>query len=896
MTPRWMPRAIDAPERYESEIAELKRLRAGIRKELGDVWSGVDLEPAQLRAWLAEHPDALASKGAQDIARPFRELLKSGAWRELEPIGLSVKAASGELHVEGDGRRVIARGGIPETDVYTVKFRTGAGKADRIRLEALTHESLGGGGPGRTAHGNFVLSQVRVKVKPEGGDERGVKLVSAKADYSQPNYPVSGALNSSAKGWGVGLGGNVDRTAWFAFAEPVKLPKGGEWTVIMDFRLGTQHVLGRFRLGVGGESLNDGALGDETVVRRWLELTEEWRKTRADRLKRNERFTVLSDFSEPGFPAGWIVEGKGMEHGHVRDGGLLVALEGEALVSQLLPRGYHTHALSSKLPGALRVPNPKRIPGGRARVKITGGDWAGRLAVPQNALLNEGPTFFDPSKPPQWTPVDASVGLSNGVTRVLTEFVTASLNPNFPPRTGVARSGKVRLPDKDEGVNKRSWFSVTGIAADDSGAAMVETLDEFEALYINGPAPQTAGAVWARLSAWLTGVVDRWRGRRSTSGDVGVLNWMLQVGLLPNNARSAPVVADLVDRYREVEGRIGFARSANSMDERDLEPVNYRLNVRGDVYQEGDAVRRDFLEAFAGKHGVGEAPGSGRLALAEYLSGPDNPQTARVYVNRVWQWVFGKGIVRTPSDFGKLGDRPSHPELLDWLAIRFVNEGWSTKKLIRRLVLSRTFRQSGAVQSAAKEKDPANRLLHHYPTRRLEAEAIRDSMLAVSGRLDRRLYGRPINPPRRAEDAKKRLFAGPLDSHGRRSLYQEMSIMQPPELLVGFNLPDLKLPTGCRDETNVPAQALTLLNDPLTHHLAGVWAERLLGMENQDAGERIAGMFRTAFGREPSAEETRRWLDAARQMAGDGTLLKDAAVWSELAHTVFNAKEFIYYR
>ncbi len=371
---------------------------------------------------------------------------------------------------------------------------------------------------------------------------------------------------------------------------------------------------------------------------------------------------------------------------------------------------------------------------------------------------------------------------------------------------------------------------------------------------------------------------------------------MLQVGLLPNNARSAPVVADLVDRYREVEGRIGFARSANSMDERDLEPVNYRLNVRGDVYQEGDAVRRDFLEAFAGKHGVGEAPGSGRLALAEYLSGPDNPQTARVYVNRVWQWVFGKGIVRTPSDFGKLGDRPSHPELLDWLAIRFVNEGWSTKKLIRRLVLSRTFRQSGAVQSAAKEKDPANRLLHHYPTRRLEAEAIRDSMLALSGRLDRRLYGRPINPPRRAEDAKKRLFAGPLDSHGRRSLYQEMSIMQPPELLVGFNLPDLKLPTGCRDETNVPAQALTLLNDPLTHHLAGVWAERLLGMENQDAGERIAGMFRKAFGREPSAEETRRWLDAARQMAGDGTLLKDAAVWSELAHTVFNAKEFIYYR
>ena len=895
MTARWMPRAIDAPERYESEIAELKRLRAEIRKELGKVWSGVDLEPAQLRAWLAERPDALASRGPEDIARPFREFLKGGEWKGLKAEGLRASATSGELRIEDEGRTVIAHGKIPLTDSYTVQFRSEAGEADRLRLEALTHESLGSGGPGRTAHGNFVLSQVRVKVKPEGGREREVKLVAAKADYSQPNYPVSGALNSAGRGWGVGLGGNVDRTAWFSFAEPVKLPQGGEWTVIMDFRLGTQHVLGRFRLGVGGESPSDGALADGPAVRRWTELSEEWRKTRADRLKRNDPFTVLTDFSEPGFPEGWVVEGKGMEHGHVRDGGLLVALEGEAVVSQLLPRGYHTHALSSKLPGALRAPDPKRIPGGRARVKITGGEWAGRLAVPQNALLNEGPTFFDPSKPPQWTPVDASVGLSNGVTRVLTEFVTASLNPNFPPRTGVARLGKVRLPDTDEGLDKRSWFSVTGIAANRSGAAMVETLDEFEGLY-EGRNPDSAAEVWGRLSGWLSGSIERWREGGATSGDVQVLNWMLQVGLLPNNDKEAPAVAGLVDRYREVESRIGFARSANSMDERDLEPVDYRLNVRGDVYQEGDAVRRDFLEAFAGKHGVGAAPGSGRLELAEYLSSPDNPQTARVYVNRVWQWVFGRGIVRTPSDFGKLGDRPSHPELLDWLALQFVNEGWSTKKLVRRLVLSRTFRQSGAVQSEAKEQDPANRLLHHYPTRRLEAEAIRDAMLAVSGRLDRRLYGRPINPPRRAEDAKKRLFAGPLDSHGRRSLYQEMSIMQPPEFLAGFNLPDLKLPTGCRDETNVPAQALTLLNDPLAHHLAAIWAKRLVGMKQTDAAGRIAGMFQAAFGRNPTERESERWLAAAREMAGEGPLADNAQVWKELAHTVFNTKEFIYYR
>ncbi|MCA9056713.1 MAG: DUF1553 domain-containing protein, partial [Planctomycetaceae bacterium] len=168
---------------------------------------------------------------------------------------------------------------------------------------------------------------------------------------------------------------------------------------------------------------------------------------------------------------------------------------------------------------------------------------------------------------------------------------------------------------------------------------------------------------------------------------------------------------------------------------------------------------------------------SNRLDLAESLVEPGHPLTARVYVNRVWQWIFGTGLVATPDDFGRLGNTPSHPELLDWLANEFIREGWSTKKLVRRLVLSETFRQSGQETDASRERDPANRLLSFYPTRRLEAESIRDSLLAVSGRLDPRLYGRPILPYRTAEDDKKRLFSGPLDGNGRRSLYLQMSIM-----------------------------------------------------------------------------------------------------------------------
>jgi hypothetical protein len=376
-----------------------------------------------------------------------------------------------------------------------------------------------------------------------------------------------------------------------------------------------------------------------------------------------------------------------------------------------------------------------------------------------------------------------------------------------------------------------------------------------------------------------------------------VLNWMLAQRLLPNDALSLPQVSSLVEQYRQVESRIDFARSALSMDERGVEPVDYRLNIRGNVDDEGPAIRRNFLEVFASQHNVADSRGSGRLELAEHLASRQNPQTARVYVNRVWQWIFGTGIVATSSDFGKLGDRASHPELLDWLAIRFMDEGWSTKQLVRRLVLSQTFRQSGRVDPAAAERDPDNRLLHHYPTRRLEAEAIRDSLLAVSGRLNPQLYGPPINPPRMAEDAKKRLFSGPWDSHSRRSLYITMSIMEPPKFLVGFNLPDLKLPTGRRDQTNVPAQALIMLNDPLVTRLAEHWAKALIQDGQSDAGKRIDAMFLAALGREPTNEERQRWVAAAHAFASSTTdLMADKQAWTEIAHALFNTKEFIYFR
>ena len=626
------------------------------------------------------------------------------------------------------------------------------------------------------------------------------------------------------------------------------------------------------------------------VGKLWNELAKEWRDARELRLKANADFKTLADFLGPKFPAGWVSEGDGMKHGFVEDGTPLIALDGAAVVARLLPRGYHTHALSSKLPGALHMPPQLSVPGKFASVRLAGGEFSSHLLVPGNAFLNEPIAFLSETQP-VWKSFGDET-LNNGVPHVTMEFATASLNPNFPPRTGLAKG----LANTDFGYDKRSWLSITGIVSHDKAGAPQDTLEQFAPLYEG--TPKSTEAAWQRIGDWLTGAVCRWSEGKPHAGDVLVVDWLLSKKLLPNEAGKGSAMTGLLAEYRRVEQGIAYPRTVNSMDERECAKVSYPLNVRGNVDVQGELVTPDFLQMFAGKNDVAKSRGSGRLELAESLLQTEHPLTSRVYVNRVWHWIFGTGLVDTPDDFGRLGGKPSHPELLDYLAREFMREGWSTKTLVRRLVLSQTFRQSGVVNEGARERDPGNRLLHHYPTRRLEAESIRDALLAVSGRLDPQLYGRPILPLRSAEDAAKRLFTGPLDGNGRRSLYLQMSIMAPPVFLKGFDLPDLKLPTGKRDVTNVPGQALTLLNDPFVSAMAKQWAAQLIKAPHTSAEDRVRAMFVQAFGRETQETELKRWTTALHDFAepNAGDLMKDEAAWAQLAHALFNTSEFLFYR
>ncbi len=325
--------------------------------------------------------------------------------------------------------------------------------------------------------------------------------------------------------------------------------------------------------------------------------------------------------------------------------------------------------------------------------------------------------------------------------------------------------------------------------------------------------------------------------------------------------------------------------------------VDERVFVRGSPKALGEPAPRRFLEALAGPAPLPIAKGSGRLELARQMTDPKiNPLLPRVLVNRVWHHLFGRGIVASVDNFGVLGELPTHPELLDHLASRFVRESWSLKKLIRELVLSNTYQMASQTGPDADQADPQDLLLHRMRVRRLEGEAIRDAMLAVSGRLEEKLYG-PSVPVHLTPflDGRGKPASGPLDGDGRRSLYLAVRRNFLSPFLLTFDTPIPFSTVGRRSVSNVPAQALILLNDPFVHQQAEVWAHSVLAQPGS-TDERIAKMYTSAFAREPTASELeacRAFLEQqSRLHQASGT--EDVRPWKDLAHTLFNVKEFIY--
>ena len=322
------------------------------------------------------------------------------------------------------------------------------------------------------------------------------------------------------------------------------------------------------------------------------------------------------------------------------------------------------------------------------------------------------------------------------------------------------------------------------------------------------------------------------------------------------------------------------------------------VHIRGDhMTQSKSPVSRRLLSAIdPSNRELGER-GSGRLELARRLVDPSNPLVSRVFVNRVWHHLFGRGLVATVDDFGVMGQRPSHPQLLDYLAAEFMRDGWSLKRLLQRLVLSSTYRMSSRPNERAGEIDPENVLLQRMRVRRLGGEAIRDSVLAISGRLDPTMFGPgvPIHITDFMSGGRAPKQSGPMDGHGRRSIYVEVRRNYLSHFLTAFDKPIPFTTIGRRNVSNSAAQPLALLNDPLVHEQAKLWAQKLLESQRDDASL-VDEAYLSAFGRTPEDWERDAALAFIRERPVTEEAVDRESAWTDLCHTLFNVKEFIFIR
>jgi hypothetical protein len=404
-------------------------------------------------------------------------------------------------------------------------------------------------------------------------------------------------------------------------------------------------------------------------------------------------------------------------------------------------------------------------------------------------------------------------------------------------------------------------------------------------------------------SAWHTPPAQRTEGQRL---NVAQIERTLQNDTLRNRITEDDILRLMPEperlKHRELVDQIAAIDklkpkpfpSARAIGETAREPRPSYFLHRGSVDTKGPEMRPGVLSVAAATEWEFPAPAPGatsswrRRGFAEWLTAPENPLTARVIVNRLWQHHFGEGIVRTPSNFGKMGEPPSHPELLDWLALELIDRGWSLKAMHRLMLTSEAYQMSSRDIAANLKIDPDNRLFWRMPRLRLEAEAIRDQILAVAGTLDRTLGGPNVFPyidPDLFEKSSKRDWPGKPDddpSTWRRSLYvfSKRSIRYP--MFEMFDQPNLINSVDRRNRSTVAPQALILMNNPFVIYQAGRFAERLRRAAPGDAGAQVDLAFRLALGRGPDPDERRASVALA------------ATALAELCHVLFNLNEFVY--
>ncbi len=825
-------------------------------------------------------PDAAAQEKAraEKLAKRLAELpdkfpIETGAqWEPLKPV--RIETTSGEQpKLLDDGSALFTAPGA-EKDSYTFTVEPSAASVGQLRLDALADASLPAGGPGRVAHGNFVLTEITLTAAPKNApaQTQPVKLVRAEADAAQPNFPVEHAIDGQpGTGWAIQTEGkwNVSRTATFTFEKPVAFPGGTRLTVKLEQQYGKQHTIGRVRLSVPAVATDARpveARRREAVEKKFAEWlarerarTVAWTPLRPVEAKSNSQLlTVQKDASI--FASGDITKTDTYELKFANAPRGITALRLEVLPDDRLPghgpgMAYYEGPKGDFFLGEFQLTaDGQPVKFARATDSFSKNAMGGNPATAALAIDGDPQTG--------WSTHDGEGAAHEAV---------------FVPAAPLAQPGTLAL----KMLFGRHYACSLGrfrisVTTDPRAAEAREMPDDIEQLLLVADAKLTPSQ----------------RGK-----------------LREQFLLAAP---ELAAARKEIDELRKPLKHTTTLVLRERPPENPRatfLHHRGEWLQPKERVEPGVLSV------VGAWPAGAphnRLGFARWLVSPENPLTARVVMNREWAAFFGRGIVRTTGDFGFQGDPPTHPELLDWLAVEFMKRGWSVKQMHKLIVTSATYRQSSASTPDRLAKDPDNRLLSHGPRFRLEAEIVRDSALRASGLLAEKIGGPSVRPPQpdgvtEAAYGSPKWNASTGPDRSRRSLYTFAKRTAPFALYNTFDAPTGEACIARRDVSNTPLQALALLNDVVFLEAAQALG-KTLATQPGSIEERIRTSFRRILTRPPTDDETATLAkffttQKARFTTGEldaRALAPDApgdanerAAWTALARALFNLDEAI---
>lgn len=767
-------------------------------------------------------------------------------------------------------------GSAPDKNTTVLAGSIGPGRVTGLRLSVLP----GAKGPGRADNGNFVLSEI-LAYRLVGPDTRSsLAFASAESSFAQATYAATDAIDGKLEtGWAVGGapdGPKAGQWAKFRFAEPIELAAPLSIEVHLEQQHGASHTLGDFRLEAIYEDARPAGQTDEqrralffdqeynawstaiqAKARPWANLTPIKMET--------QKFTTLKRLADDSI----LATGE-LPNNDVYD---------------LALRTDESHVTALRL----EVLPHNSLPGG--------GPGRGVILSEGDFLLTEVKISAAPwNDPEKKTPLT----ISNATESFADGDKTAAKTLDGRADTGWSIKG-------GEGKPHSAVFAFEQPAGFPGGTIFYVTLEQ---KYIH---QHTIG----RFRITSTGAPDP-----VASGVPEDIEKLLLETNPDNNARATlhqyflehtPLLAKAQAEIASLEKSLPRQPTTLALEEREEQRVT-NIHHRGEFLQPKAAVQPDVPEVLPR---LPEFAPRNRLTLARWIMNEDNPLTARVTMNRLWQQFFGRGIVRTAEDFGVQGEAPSHPALLDWLAVEFMRRGWSMKDMARLIVTSKTYRQSARVTPEQLQIDPQNVYLARAPRFRVDAEFVRDIALAASGSLNPAVGGPSVFPPL-PEGLLDMVYGGSSwkadegDARQRRGMYTYWKRMLTYPTAAVFDAPARDMVCVRRLRTNTPMQALTLLNDEVFMDAARTMARSLLAETPSDPAERLRQLFLRCMAREPDALEQQAllsYLDSQTALlrkqpvaqvaellnapgaAGEAPV--EAAAWTLLCRAVLNLDETI---